>query len=676
MRRINLGRIDRLRLVAGLITALICLLPSVLPQQSVDGVGPLSLLSPVYTILLALVVVAIASGLGRLALGLLAPREGCDALESLVFSFGLGMALVGMGVYALGLAGLFRREWIALFLIIVALMSTPGVVGLHREARSGLALLRGDWRHASVGWLLMLGLVGLIAILSLLIALAPPWAYDGLMYHLQAPRLFLEHGRITALPLILQANGPLLGPMLYAMGLALGTDTFSQVIHLSFAATLLLTALAAGRRLLGPTGGWVAAGVLLGIPILPLWGTLPYVDMIHAVYEFLAVWGILRWRQDQRRQWLLLSAVMAGLALGTKVTALFLLPAICLWLALLARKQGWLRAAGTAAVYGLAACLVASPWYLFNLIALGDPVYPFLNGGAEWPAARVLLHLDYLRSFGTGRSLIDFLLLPWNLYVHHESFAEFMASIEYPSLLFPLVLLLPVVSISPQARPLAGLSALRLAAWYLGSQQTRFLLPLYPVWALMVAAVLLGLEQRLRLRLAYPRVTGAITTGLAVTTLIYLAIYVAAERPLPVVLGLESRRTYLAEAVYDYRALEYIRSSLPPDARVLQLWDGESYYCDGKCIPDAGQVQGPFVYSLARTVEAMRAELESRGVTHLLIDLEGLNFLLLHDPKGTHMAAARFFLTEFLPACGEPVYKDSLLRLYRLTCMAGAPSAG
>jgi hypothetical protein len=71
----------------------------------------------------------------------------------------------------------------------------------------------------------------------------------------------------------------------------------------------------------------------------------------------------------------------------------------------------------------------------------------------------------------------------------------------------------------------------------------------------------------------------------------------------------------------------------------------------------------------------MRAELEARGVTHLLIDLEGLNFLLLHDPKGTHMAAARFFLTEFIPACGQAVYQDSLVRVYRLTCTAKA-SAG
>src|SRR3990172_7153158 len=198
-------------------------------------------------------------------------------------------------------------------------------------------------------------------------------------------------------------------------------------------------------------------------------------------YEFLAVWAILRWRGDPQRGWLILSAVMAGLALGTKLMALLVVPALGLWLIVLARRRGWLSALGNGLAYGLLIGVVAAPWYLFNLASLGDPFFPFLRGGAEWPAARVALHLDYLGSFGTGRGPFDFLLLPWNLYFRHEAFAAFMASIEYPSFLFPLILLAPVVAVSPGVRPLASFSLLRLALWYLGSQQTRFPLPLYPV---------------------------------------------------------------------------------------------------------------------------------------------------------------------------------------------------
>jgi hypothetical protein len=312
--------------------------------------------------------------------------------------------------------------------------------------------------------------------------------------------------------------------------------------------------------------------------------------------------------------------------------------------------------------------LVAAPWYLYNLVSLGDPVYPFLRGGFEWPAARVALHLEYLRSFGTGRGLLDFILVPWNLYFRHEAFAALMASIEYPSFLFPLALLLPLVSLSPGARPLAGFAVLRLAAWYLGSQQTRFLLPLYPVVCLMVAAVMLGVESRLHFRLAFPRWTGAITAGLVVTTLVYVTIFTVEARPYAVLLGRESRESYLLRKVYDYRAQSFIRSQLPKEARVLQLWDGQGYYCDDRCLPDAGQVQAVYLHQLGPTVEAMEARLQSRGITHLLVDLEGLNFLLGHDPKGTHAAAARFYLREFLPLCGKQIYEDPLVHIYQVTC--------
>jgi hypothetical protein len=339
----------------------------------------------------------------------------------------------------------------------------------------------------------------------------------------------------------------------------------------------------------------------------------------------------MRWRDDGDA--VVGSVRRAGrLALGTKLMALFMLPAICLWLVLLARRRGWLQALGLGLAYGLVVCMVAAPWYLFSLISLGDPLYPFLRGDAEWPLARLALHLDYLRSFGTGRSLIDFILVPWNLYFRHEAFAALMATIEYPSFLFPLALLVPVISISPQARPLAALSLLRLGTWYLGSQQTRFLLPLYPVWCLMVAAVLLGLEQRLRLRLAYPRLTAAITAGLAVTTLAYASIFALGERQLPVVTGQESRASYLTRLVYDYRnGIHRRRSS---SGRVLRWRPGLLLRWEVHSRCRAGKA--PYLHGLGPGIEEMRQVLVAR-VPRTSCRPGGLNFLLQHDPAGSHL---------------------------------------
>jgi len=630
-----------------------------------------------YTLLLSLTVVAIAAGTGRRALGFLHTDSSCGQIEKLSFSFALGTGILGLGTYALGLVGLLRPPAILALLALAALIAAPSFARLQQDLAEAAAELRGDWRASRLGAWLVFGVVSLLALLTLLLALAPPWGYDGLMYHLVAPRLWLQAGRILPLPTILQANGPVIVQLLYGIGLALGTDTFSQVIHLAFGSALVFAVLGAGRRLLGPGGGWIAAGILLGIPIVPLWGTLPYVDMAQAFYEFLAVWCILRWTESEsgRREWLTLAAIMAALALGTKLTALFMIPALFAWILVLGRKRGWGHTLRIGAVFAIVACALASPWYVFNLVSLGDPFYPFLRGDAVWPAQRVLLHLDYLRSFGAGTSLLDFVLLPWNLYARHEVFAEMMASIEFPSLLFPLALLLPFVTSTPRARPLSALALLRVGTWFVGSQQLRFLLPVYPVLSLMTAAVLLGIESRLHLRLKFPRVSAALTAGMVVTTLLYAAIFTVTARPFAALTGSESRDAYLARQVYDYRAMRFIHESLPETARVLELWDGQSYYCGGRCLPDAGQVQAAYLLQQNPTVEAMSAALGSDGVTHVLLDLEGLNFLLSHDPRGTHEAAARFYVREFLPVCGEPIYEDDHVQLYRLTCSIH-PSAG
>jgi len=109
-------------------------------------------------------------------------------------------------------------------------------------------------------------LAGSILALTLLECLTPPWEYDGLMYHLQGPRLFLQAGRIELLPDNWQANGPATTDMLFTLGLSFGSDTFAKLVHLTYAVLLIAATFAFGQRYLKPHGGWLASAILLGIP--------------------------------------------------------------------------------------------------------------------------------------------------------------------------------------------------------------------------------------------------------------------------------------------------------------------------------------------------------------------------------------------------------------------------
>jgi hypothetical protein len=313
------------------------------------------------------------------------------------------------------------------------------------------------------------------------------------------------------------------------------------------------------------------------------------------------------------------------------------------------------------------ALLIASPWYLKNLIWSGNPVYPFLFGGPGWPAERLQLLMAYLQSFGTGHAVTDYLLLPISLLTQRAAFGTFMSRIDIPSPLFLLALAFPFLSREHPFRPLGWILLLRFALWAVGTQQTRFLLPLYPVLTLLTAGVLEAWiaragAQRWRLLAA-----SGIVAGMVAVTLAYQLIYLASTRPLPVVLGSESKDAFLERSVYDYAALRYVESELPPEARVFMAWDGQGYHCDERCRPDAEQSQWTQLVDHARTPEAVSERLREGGFDYLMVDLEGMSFMLNHDPTGKHAAAAAFLET-YAPRCLDPVFESEKAIVFRRTC--------
>jgi hypothetical protein len=180
---------------------------------------------------------------------------GLSRLEDLLFSFALGLGALGYANLTLSLAGLLNKTAIALLLLAASLwVGTDKAAGL-RALRSARATAASLWKEA--GWLgRSVGLVAaLIAVLSFLHALSPPWDYDGLMYHLVGPRLFLEAGRLFPYPENWFINGPFTIEMVFTVGMAFGDDVFPKLIHFSLGVLLVAATYAAGKRWVGLRGG-------------------------------------------------------------------------------------------------------------------------------------------------------------------------------------------------------------------------------------------------------------------------------------------------------------------------------------------------------------------------------------------------------------------------------------
>jgi hypothetical protein len=154
-----------------------------------------ALLDTFFALGLLLIVWLLAVSLGCKVQGWLR-LERPDRLEKILFALPLGLGILAYGILALGLLGLLYPPVVLLWLILAGTVAWKELhellSGLPEWVREAFQTLRRleKWKK------LVLAASGLIFFLALLQALSPPWDYDGLMYHLEGPRLFLEHHRI------------------------------------------------------------------------------------------------------------------------------------------------------------------------------------------------------------------------------------------------------------------------------------------------------------------------------------------------------------------------------------------------------------------------------------------------------------------------------------------------
>lgn len=318
--------------------------------------------------------------------------------------------------------------------------------------------------------------------------------------------------------------------------------------------------------------------------------------------------------------------------MGSKYLGLmgFVLLAILPTLALL--RTNWRSGLMRSVELSVPALIIAAPWYVKNLFWFGNPIYPLVFGGPRWDEQRLDLHMAYLNSFGVGRGLLEYLLLPWNIYSKHEQFGSVMNRIDIPSVLFPLILFFPIRNRHPAVRTLLWLAVGRFALWSLGSQQIRFLLPIYPALAIGAADLSSRPPGGKPAYFLLGRLFPALATGLMLIPLFYQIRIAAQFNPTKVAIGAESRRSYLSRIVKDYPAIRDFQRDCDESSRLLMLGDGRGYWCVPQCLPDLDH------FRWARQIVNLENDAElcgwfaAQGATHILFSLEDLDSLLQHDP--------------------------------------------
>lgn len=611
---------------------------------------------------LAGVAKAVALALAALSVGLAVLPQAEPDLAGMVIRSALGFAALAVAALALAAVGLLRAA--VVWPLVAALVALS-----YRRLPAAVARLRRMGPLGLTGLEAALAGLGLVAASLLAInCLAPLTANDALVYHLNLPKIYAQASGLVSLPHSVYANMPHYGEMLYALAYCLGGETCAKMLYLIFTLGAALAVYALARKLVGRTPALAAGCFFLVQPLLLDGRTVCNID-VPLTFLFLAAATLLleAARGASGIRAAVAAGVLAGSMLGMKYTALA--PCASLLAVPLVACPGRMKPRALAAAVLVAAAVVL-PWAIKNQAAVGNPVYPMLEGtfdGANWDATQEAQLVAWQKGMGAGRDAADYLLLPFRAGLAGRPESDYQ---RFDGILNPaLLMLLPLALLrrTREAATLALMAAAVFVFWALTSQQMRFLLPCLALTAVLGAVGIAGFDRR-----AGARAARWLTIAAAAVSVFSLVVPDQRGRPLVsevgdrlgVVLGLEPRQKYLETNIQPVAMFEHINRTLPREERLLLVWENRGYYLDRPYVADS--------FFEASTVMRLVAGSRDAAETAAAVRALGVNYVVVNHWLAEHFSGrydgrdvAR--LGEFITAYLRPVHSVNRVTLYSLS---------
>jgi len=558
-----------------------------------------------------------------------------DGAEEAIFALGLGLGLLAYVTLALGVLGILRLP------VLVSVLAVAGWAG-RREAVSGVARgLRAVRRFvtgAPLGARVAVALgLGLLAVECVLV-MAPAVGGDQTKYQLVYPRLFAQSGRLVPTPWSFWGYMQYLVNMLFTAAFVLRGDVLARFVNVAFGVLATGGVYVLGRRAFGrPVGAW-AALLFFCMPFTATLMIRAWVEFALTLYVVSATIGVLAWRESGSRSWLALAAVMGGLAAGTKlmgVLAPALLGVVVLGTAL---ARGGIAPALRATIgFGLVAMLVASPCYLRNAAATGNPIFPFgygVFGGRNWSTEAARGLDDYYAAYrqahaekrggGAYGSWREALRFPWDATMAPYAF-ENVGRFAYDvgPFLLAFVPAFVLVRRDPRAWILAGVAMVYSAVVVFGMwAHPRYIHPALTLLLVVAVYALRTLGDR------GPLARRAVTAVLAATALWQGVTAVRVAAPLApdslrVAAGRLSEDAFLRRYERRYPLWDLVNREVPADGNVLILaMIPHPYHLLRSFTLASPLEQGAIDYRRLETVDELSAALAPYGVTHVVREPE------------------------------------------------------
>ena len=552
--------------------------------------------------------------------------DGVGRGEETVFSLGLGSGFLSLLGLCLGLFGFFgpaQLRW-ALGLVGLAAGALNLRLPIAKPRPSPAGPAQGSRSVIVVCAILLAGLVAI----DFLAAMFPLVYYDSLVYHFALPKLYLLSHRMIPTPLNVYAGVPMNTEMLYAFGLAVGGEGAARLVPWGIGLTTLSAVILLARRYANLEGAMLAGVLLLSCPMFTEQTWQGLVEANWALFGLLAIYSLLAGSDEEAGPTparVLLAGTFCGLAIGVKYNAVSLPIILATLLAIetIRRGEGGRRAFRGALALVAVSLALAAPWIVRNVWFYRNPVFPFFDElfagaprGIDWRSLLADAHRrDLTATFTTLSGLRDYFTNQWSGWENYNAIGV------------ALVLMLPWLFLTrstrrPYRHLLAAL-ALAWVTWGLSSRMPRFFLFAVPWFSILAAGVLTSTQMSARAK-RFLRV--AILLGCCVDTVSILSDWYVMGG-WQVVFGMRRKSVYLegSEPFYPspyYPAMTFINEKLPPDAKILFVWESRGYYCERPFVAASPHAPEPIAGFVAqsRDGEDLRGRLREAGITHVFFN--------------------------------------------------------
>jgi hypothetical protein len=617
-----------------------------------------------WRLLTALALVSLGGGIGRILLRL----EDLPPLTAFSTQAGLGLGIMALGVLLIGVTvGLSTWLLGALLLVGLIALRRPILAWMRQFKAAGELWLQGEYFGK-----LTAVMIGVLLTAALVLALAPPIQFDALVYHLSFPAAYLRAGRILPMVEVLRSGMPQNAEMLYTWAMALGGAQASATLGWVISALAVVGMLGWLEHIWGARSAWAGTAALLAgfsLAVSPGWAYVDWPALFFGL-AFLVLFS--RWLEGGGRRALILAGVFCGLAFGTKYTAGALAGVgglVILW----QERKNIPHGLADLGIFALSALAPSAPWLVKNLIATGDPLYPFFLSGRVMDTTR-LANISSEPPWGGWQ---DVLLLPLRATaIGQEGGAGYGASVG------PLLLGLGALAWLRSGERTAGQStALKSAAWVAVSGvaiwaagnrlnglliQSRLYYALFPAFVVLAAAGFAGLSSISIGQVRFARLVETLVVLALGLNVLEVSANVLQRGALGAALGVQNEPAYLQANLGWYEpAMQAVRD-LPAGERTLLLFEPRGFYCEPRCTSDAVLDQWSTAYRTYGDYGAIRTAWRDSGYAYLLVYRAGVDFFISVGGDAHHPLSELRALDAFLAELPPPQRFGDAYELYSL----------